>query len=546
VPGISTVMAQDDARCDGLFANVLTGVVESCNAPGEDSLCVGSSPANISLRGREVAFMPRDVLRLAEIERVKTGAPDVSSGNWGMTLLQNGMLLPDGQQLTMLLFGDAELQNLVELPTMALNTIPVNNIAGYDINLREGPGTAFNTAGVFLQDARLLADGRSEDNAWLRVRLGDGTVAWVTTGLLEIEGDAAMLTMLEGTYTAPMQAVQLFSSPESGGFCGVTASGLLLDLAATADVRLLINEVQLTFRQATLVIQANATQGLRIAVIGGDVAVTAGAFTVTAGTGQLVTVPLAPDTLLAADRPQLQVEYDFVSIGGAPLQLLRQNRPGCITGAGVNQTVVFYNLPEEVAISEDTLDSTQHYAVTGRTTDAENITWLRLENGRWVNQADVRSAGLCSQVPLLELDGSVPVPTATVAPSDSDGTEEASIATGAFIPGISTTYQTESGNDTPEGSCTQFPLPSRSYPVTITGVDDDTLIWDGQGEEYLLQSDDGVTFIYEGRNQADDSTLTLTLRFDDSAGWSMDWVEIQDDDPGCTHQFVYRAGQRSN
>ncbi|MCU0462939.1 MAG: SH3 domain-containing protein [Anaerolineae bacterium] len=64
-------------------------------------------------------------------------------------------------------------------------------------NLRGGPGTGFAAVGALVRDEELIAVGRSSNGEWVQVRTRYGTQGWVSTPLVDLEGEFEALPVVE-------------------------------------------------------------------------------------------------------------------------------------------------------------------------------------------------------------------------------------------------------------------------------------------------------------------------------------------------------------
>src|SRR5690606_6569403 len=99
---------------------------------------------------------------------------------WGVAFMRVRAALTggfDAEDVTFLLFGDVVVDN-------AINVIEVTALR--DGNLRQQPSTNAAIVGVVAANQPLLADGRTEDGAWVRVRLDDTFNAWISATLIEM------------------------------------------------------------------------------------------------------------------------------------------------------------------------------------------------------------------------------------------------------------------------------------------------------------------------------------------------------------------------
>jgi uncharacterized protein YraI len=522
------VAAQDLAMCAALTAERIQIAASSCAGRGLNTVCIGSNPVNVGLSGGMVEFLPGDTLALDLVESLNTGASNSGSSEWGMALVSTDAGLSAGT-VSMVLFGDATLTSKVKVPTLDLPTLTVNNMAGYDINLREGPGVNFTTIGTFPQGASLVADGRSLDGQWLRVRGASGA-AWVNLSLVQVDGNLPALVSLDSLYTSPMQTFALDSAGTDTDLCGVALSGLLVSYNGEERVHVVANGVDIAFGAATLLLQANAEAGLRMYILAGEVQASALGQLVGAGTGGSISMPLNPETLVVEGALQSSGRYPFVAVGGAPLDLVAATSLECVAGVTGSTSVIPYSGPGENYSPLAGLDVASHYTVTGYASDDSNQVWWKLENNRWIPQSAVRTAGLCQAIAQVE------APLMTAASTSVPGSSS--------LPTEVTIYQAESGPDILAGQCVKPPLAICSHPAAIKPNGIDSFYWRGQEPIDYLMSRAGDGYAFSGRNFANNGNISLALSFTGADSWNMTMTTVFDDDPSCTHTFNYTATRR--
>jgi len=126
--------------------------------------------------------------------------------------------------------------------------LDVRNRTGYNINVRSGPGTDFDEAGVFRYDATYTVDGRNADGSWIRLIRDDG-FAWVRADLTVPVDDIPVMSLpvVTGSDAAPMgQQITVVAESDCGG-------GLFL-LAEGAPQSLTVNDIPLVVEGALLTI----------------------------------------------------------------------------------------------------------------------------------------------------------------------------------------------------------------------------------------------------------------------------------------------------
>ena len=531
----SGVSAQDSESCAALAEDVLESVAEICSALATNTVCAGTGPVALSTHSLENSdFVPGETVPLRDVLSLSTGHRQDASRGIALVNIQAG--LPDNA-LQMILFGNSEMTNLIEAMDGGLPTMPLKNSAGYGINLRKGPGTNFTVSGTLAEDSDAVATGRDPSGQWYRLQYEAGS-AWVHESLVDVEGDAESLAVVDNLYSEPMQAFNLRAGGDES--CGVSNSGLLIHQAGASAAQIRVNGVDLSFGPATLLLQSNPAEAeLQIQVIDGSVSVGVQNRTEVAETGQAVRVALtAGETLSPISQPKIDPQYSFTSVGGAPLSLLDSNNLVCVAGVGAGDPLpsIFFGPGETYGAASD-LDAGGHYPILGYATDANDQLWWQVQAGHgqsWLSDATIRTTGLCSAV------AAVNPPPLVVSTSGSSTSSSAS-----FLPAGQSVWQAESGADVMTGSCSGPPLAICSHPAAIIPNDDGTVYWRGQEPvPYLMTPTGPNSFAHTGRNFQGNGNVGLELTLTGENTWSMTFSTVFDNDAQCTHTFYYTATRK--
>lgn len=518
--GIWIVSAQDDS-CDVLSNEVLLSVTDVCSSVDADMACIGSD--GVSIGDVEEAGK---VIALGDIETIE-------SSQTGVTLLNASMGLED-TSLRMILFGEAELSNTTQSVATDLVELPLTNIAGYTVNLRGGPGTNNPVVGTLDEDIEIMTDGRSEDSQWFRIMTADG-IAWVHTSLVSVDGDIESLAVLGSNFTAPLQSMVL-STASDDELCGVSNSGLLLELNSETTLQLQVNGVELLFNQAIMQLRAAAENGLQVLLIDGAVEVKMldGAINLTGGESATVRLD---ESLMVAGAPQNNGLYDFADIASAPLSLLAVDEMVCVAGLGtLDEQVSAYGGPGNDFLVVTEIDSNGHYTVTGFASSEDDQTWWQLESSggyqSWVLQDNIRTAGMCNNIAEVE------------APTDvTAGTNSSPATNTTFLPAEQSVWQATSGQDVMTGSCeNEQPMAICNHLVALIPNGDGSLMWRGQEPTpYLMTPTNTNTYVHQGRNYQNTGNISMQMTLTSEGSWQMTWTTIFDANPACTHTFYYTA-----
>jgi len=509
---VSAALAQE--MCPTFPPDVLTRTA-ACTSQAINTLCVGQEPTSIGFSRGTAPFKTGDLLALDSLMVVETH--DAAS-NAGLALMTSDAGVT-ANPLQMIVYGNATLKTGIGVTTLDLPTLVVTNQEDYDLNLREGPATTYNTVGLLKAGSQVWADGRSPDGQWLRVR-NEAGAAWVSITLVQIQGHINTLLPLDTLYTAPMQIMLLQTTS-----CG----GLLLQRSGSDRVHVQVNGADLAFQAASLIVQANAQDGLQIHVLGGSVRLVAAGQTMEIANGQSAVLAL-DDALKPTGTPRLQERFPFAAVANAPVTLITSDTLTCIAGVNTSESLTPYSGPGESYTALRALDTQSHYAVTGYSTDANAQTWWRLDGNQWIPQSQVQTLGQCTAV-------------AQVAPPSPD---TLSVMPGSpLAAGKKTIFMAQSGSDVMTGTCSTSPLAICSHPVAMSPNDDGSLLWRGQEPiDYRLVPAGQNSYSYAGRNFANDANLQINLSFTSSSAWQMTMTTVYDRDPQCNHTFYYTATAR--
>ncbi len=322
---IPAVALAQDEQCLAIIQAAFDMAAQACSGTARNQACVGSPPAQAEPQAGFEPFafsQAGDIINVREMQTLRTTS--LEAGSYSVSLLRLQAGLPDTapeQNVTMLAFGDVEIQNAVGAadvpPTLIVS--PTGNM-----NIRSGPSTDDSIIGNLEAFQAVTATGRLGDNSWMRVRLADGTFGWLSTPLLNVTGDVNTLDIVDSS-GAPIairyNAVQSFTFRSGDAPCaGAPESGILLQ--TPAEVIFSINGVEIVLNGAAFV---EAQPGGEMTVSALDGLVRAGA----SGTahvmlpGTQVRIPLdanrSPSGLPAEPEP-----YNLVAVQMLPIANLER------------------------------------------------------------------------------------------------------------------------------------------------------------------------------------------------------------------------------
>ena len=238
VLGIGSALAQDD--CPALLAQALAAANEACAGTGGNQVCFGYGALRAELQAgfeAEPFSQPGDKIDAAALQRLVSSTSDEA---WGVALLRLQLNLPDAladQHVSILLLGDAALENAVAAVPAAPAPPTLQITAGSRANVRSAPSTNAAVAGALGAGETVAADGRNADASWVHIQLADGGSGWVFAQLVSADGDLNSLDVTEGEtaavedaapVTPPMSSFALESSRGDSRCADELPSGIVI------------------------------------------------------------------------------------------------------------------------------------------------------------------------------------------------------------------------------------------------------------------------------------------------------------------------------
>ncbi len=243
---VSMAAAQPD-QCPPIIQTALAQVGNSCASATRNTVCYGNISLNAEAQSDVTQFTfgtVGDTINLADLRSLQASPLDEKNNLWGVAVLTVQANLPDtlpGQNVTVLVYGDSTIE-----PQLS---VTLNVSANDVINVRQTPDTQAAVVGKLSASTTLKADGRLEDNSWVRVALEDGTIGWVNTSVATIAGDLATLKVRTPDDVTPSarQGAFYFKGGIGTNACAqLPDSGLLVQSPEGQEVALTINDVEIT------------------------------------------------------------------------------------------------------------------------------------------------------------------------------------------------------------------------------------------------------------------------------------------------------------
>jgi hypothetical protein len=263
--GITIIYAQEE--CDIDTAQIVNVVESVCTGLDGNQVCYGNYEVGTDLiEDIELPDFnfdsPGDLADLLNIESIYLSALNPEDDTWGIAqMLLLASTSKGVQELNLLLFGDVEVENTVD-PTIIVEV----QVGIHSANIRNLPSVDALTLQSVEAGLLLEAIGRLADNSWVRVRMENGAIGWITTQLVAPINEDEAIEDLEiqdssTPYFGPMQA--FYFSQGSGSACNnITSNGLLIQTPqGPASVTISINGVSIDLipgnTGATILVQAD-------------------------------------------------------------------------------------------------------------------------------------------------------------------------------------------------------------------------------------------------------------------------------------------------
>lgn len=309
--------------CPEVVSQALSATDELCEATGRNQACYGHVRLDAQPQQGADDFVfeqAGDRVDVAALQSLRLSPMEVETGAWGVALMRLQASLPTTghSDITLLMFGDVQIENAVQTPPVELDvTVSVDEY----INVRRGPTTRAGVVGVLAPGQTARALERLESGAWLRVELPrTGAIGWLDASLVTSAGDLTTLSVSEPWTPRyrPMQAFYFESGTNDPGCPEAPTSGMLIQTPeGVGEVTLLINEVNVRIG-STAFFQAQPGKTMRISTVEGAVEVEAMGVTHTAVAGSEISVPMdshnEPSAPPSRPRPYDQAEWETLPV----------------------------------------------------------------------------------------------------------------------------------------------------------------------------------------------------------------------------------------
>lgn len=326
-------VAQDnqDDTCLAFVEAALQATDEVCDATGRNQACYGHLHLEAQPQAPDIPFKFNQVgdrVNITNLGTLRLSPMDMQNDSWGVALMR---LQADisanrpGSNVTLLIFGDVQIENAVPVPVTA--TVIVRGPA--NANLRRQPSNRAFVLGSLPPLARVQARGRSEDGTWIYASApAAGGNGWLRRSLVDAEAgfDLDNLKVINPSLVSygPMQAFFLRNGTNQTSCQDTPNDGVLIQTPeGVAEVRLWINEVKIRLGSTAFIQASPDNSQMVVNTLEGKAEVEALGVQQVAVAGTSVTVQLN-DNQQPIAPPSAPEPYESAAVEALPVQNLER------------------------------------------------------------------------------------------------------------------------------------------------------------------------------------------------------------------------------
>jgi LysM repeat protein len=198
--------------CPALVERAITALGNNCSGLDRNNACYGYEQVQATFSedvSPDFFTHPADRTALTTVNALRTGPLDPALEQWGIAVLNVQANVPNtlpGQAVTVLLMGDAALENGVAVEDAALPGEPITVITQANADLLGEPVLdAIIILPAIPGGTVIEADAISPDGEWLRV-LYQGSPGWISASAVNVTGRVTGLPKISADSQSPMQA----------------------------------------------------------------------------------------------------------------------------------------------------------------------------------------------------------------------------------------------------------------------------------------------------------------------------------------------------
>ena len=307
--------------CSDFVKQALTVMDKACVDTGRNEACYGSVSLKADPRPDVTNFQfsqPGNIVKLSDIQTLQLSALNADNNTWGVVLMRLQANLPGtaaGQFVTMLLFGDVQIQNAATPPT---TTLPVTIAKATTVLSKPVNGSA---VGKLAANDTTTATGRLKDDSWLRVQLpgkdaNTSIIGWINIKSIPAVGNVDSLDIIDpaAPFYGPMQAFYFQTGVGQQSCNSAPPNGILIQTPRGGPkVTMMVNDAKLTIGSSAFI---NSDSDMTISTFEGAVTVEAKGQQQIVPAGLQVTLPLGADKKVSGPpaKPVAFKVQDFQSL----------------------------------------------------------------------------------------------------------------------------------------------------------------------------------------------------------------------------------------
>lgn len=233
------------AVCEQMVSQAFADLSNNCAALGPNSVCYGSGQVKATFKGESSSFSrPGDRAALTDLVSLETPAINPETGVYGVAMLnlQANIHSAANQSVTIVIFGEASLQNTVDALAQFIPAEAIDVTIENQAEIRSAPGINAPVMGLAEAGTTLQADALSNDGRWVRVYYQERAM-WLARAI--VSSDVNTLPVISSNDLTPMQAFDLLTSGLDVPCQGAPQSAVLIQNPTAETVQLYINDVPL-------------------------------------------------------------------------------------------------------------------------------------------------------------------------------------------------------------------------------------------------------------------------------------------------------------
>jgi hypothetical protein len=328
--GQATPAATQPADCPDFVKAAVDATGKACADLGRNQACYGNTLIRAEPQSGITDFAfdsPGQIIPVASIQNMQLSSLNTDNTTWGIAVFKVQANLPDtapSQNVTMLMFGDVQLENSVATPSKMVDVTTTGNAT-----VRLTPSNAGQVVAKLTPNATASAVGKLKDGSWLRVQWpsadGKSTLkGWLPAQSVSIKtpSDVDSLDVIDpkAPTFGPMQAIYFRSGVGAPACKTAPRDGILIHTPhQPIKVSLQVNGAKLTFASAGFLQSANGK--MTVSTFEGGITIEAGGKSVYVPAGMQCDLPIDANGKVIGP-PGLPKPYNLSDFQGLPLSLL--------------------------------------------------------------------------------------------------------------------------------------------------------------------------------------------------------------------------------